>query len=182
MAATQLADRQLKTPPVVPVESITDQTILAATTAQVAGSNIAIPASKLRIGSIIRWRLALSKTAAGVAARNVIVQCGTTGTATDADVITFIVPAGTAAVDKAWLEVTVICRGPLSSSGILCGNLTMIHNGNTVGFATIPTVVLQQNSGSVDVTVANLILSLAIATGAAEVLTIQQVVGDTMNL
>jgi hypothetical protein len=162
--------------------SVADQVVNAASTALITGSVISMPATKLKIGSIIRWRLALSKTAAGSAARSIIVQCGTNGTTADADVITFTMPVGTAAVDKGWLEVTVICRGPLSSSGILCGNLTMIHNLSATGLAAIPSVVMQANSGNVDVTVANLKLSLVLTTGASEVITIQQVIADTMNL
>lgn len=179
---TQAANRQLATPPFIPVASVADQTVNAATTALITGSNIAVPKSKLKIGSTIRWRLAMSKTAAGVAARSIIVQLGTLGTTADADIITFAMPAGTAVADKAWLEISLVCRGPLSASGIICGNLTMIHNLSATGFAAIPVVVMQQNSGSVDVTVADLILSLVMTTGASEVITIQQVIGDTMNL
>lgn len=182
MPATGVADRQLKTLPVIPGSSVADQTINAASTALVTGSVIAVPPAKLKVGSVLRWRIALSKTAAGAAARSVIVQMGTAGSAADADVITFVMPAGTAIADKGWLEVSVICRGPLSSSGILCGNLSMIHNLSATGLAAIPAVVMQQNSAAVDVTVANLMLSLVITTGAAEVLTIQQVITDTMNL
>lgn len=162
--------------------STADQTVSAASTALITGSVISIPASKLKIGSIIRWRLALSKTAAGTAARSVIVQLGTAGTTADADVITFAMPVGTAVVDKGWLEVSVICRGPLSASGILCGNLSMTHNLSTTGLANIPCVCMQINSAGVNVTTAGLKLSLVLTTGAAEVITIQQVIADTMNL
>lgn len=159
-----------------------DQTVNANSTALVLNSLISVPATKLRIGSVFRWRLALSKTGAGSAARTVTVQMGTGGALADADVIAFAMPAGTAVADKGWLEVTVVCRGPLSSSGILCGNLTLIHNLSATGLAAIPCVVMQQNSAAVDVTTASLILSLAITTGASEVLTIQQCIVDTMNL
>jgi hypothetical protein len=162
--------------------SVADQTVNANSTVLITGSLISIPASKLKIGSIIRWRLALSKTGAGSAARSVIVQLGTVGDATDADVITFAMPAGTAVADKGWLEIIVICRGPLSASGILCGNLTLIHNLSATGLAAIPCVVMQQNSGTVNVTTTNLKLSLVMTTGASEVITIQQVIVDTMNL
>jgi hypothetical protein len=182
MAATKVADRQLNTLPVIPLASVADQTVSANSTALITGSVVTVPPGKLQIGSIIRWRLALSKTGAGSAARSLIVQLGTVGDVTDADVITFAMPAGTAVADKGWLEVTVICRGPLSSSGILCGNLTLIHNLSATGLAAIPCVVMQQNSGSVDVTTAGLKLSLVMTTGASEVITIQQVIADTMLL
>lgn len=182
MAATKLADRQLVSEPSIDIAAVADIAVPAATPTLITGSLITVPASKLQIGSVIRWRLALSKTAAGVAARNIIVQMGTAGSLADADVITFVMPVGTAVIDKAFLEIVVVCRGPLSNSGILCGNLVMVHNLAATGFALIPVVVMQQNSGAVDVTTAGLILSLAITTGAAEVLTVQQVVVDTLNL
>jgi hypothetical protein len=162
--------------------SVADQTVNAASTALITGSVINIPSTKLKIGSVIRWRLALSKTGAGSASRSLIVQLGTAGSAADADVITFAMPAGTAVADKGWLEVVVICRGPLSSAGILCGNLTLIHNLSATGLAAIPCVVMQQNSAGVDVTTASLKLSLVMTTGASEVITIQQVIADTINL
>lgn len=162
--------------------STSDQTVNANSTALIAGSILTIPPTKLKIGTILRWRLAISKTAFGSASRSLIVQLGTNGTTADADVITFAMPAGTAVADKGWLEISVICRGPLSGLGILCGNLTLIHNLSATGLAAIPCVVMQQNSGNVDVTVANLKASLVLTTGASEIITIQQVIADTINL
>lgn len=162
--------------------SITNQTINAATTAALAGSTLAVPTSKLKIGSVFIWDLTVSKTAAGTAANTFNVRMGTTGGASDASLMALALPVGTGVIDTAQIQIVLTCRGPLSGSGIFAGTLTLVHNLAATGFATIPVVVVAGTSGAVDVTVANLILSLSCTTAAATVLTFSQVVGQAFGL
>lgn len=180
---TQLATTAFALAQALPSNASTaDQTISAATSALLAGSTLAIPATKLKIGSVLRWKLSLTKTAAGTAANTFIVRLGTAGTISDAAILTFTLPVGTAVVDRAVIEINVTCRGPLSASCIFQGTLSLIHNLQITGFATIPCVVLGVTSGNVDATVANLIASVSCTTAASTVLTFQQVVSHSLKV
>ncbi len=163
-------------------QSTADQTINASTTALLTGSTLAIPVGKLRIGTILKWRITVSKTAAGTAAVIYLIKLGTAGTTSDATVITFTMPVGTGVVDVGQVDITITVRGPLSASGILQGHFHLAHNLSTTGLANVPNVNLNVTSGSVDVTVANLIASVTCTTPASTVLTFQQVTGEAKNL
>jgi hypothetical protein len=162
-------------------QSVADQTIAAATTALLAGSTLAVPAGKLRIGTILRFGFALSKTAAGTAGNVFLVKLGTTGTAADATILTFTLPAGTAVVDNAWVDIVVTIRGPLTAACIAKGSLVLTHNLAATGFALIPNVVLSVTSSAFDATVANLIASVVCTTAASTVLTFSHVVAEGWN-
>jgi hypothetical protein len=162
--------------------STVSQTINAATTAALAGSAVAVPPSKLKIGSVFIWNLIVTKTAAGTAANTFNVLCGTTGTVSDPVILALALPVGTAVADTAQIQIVLTCRGPLSASGIFAGTLTLVHNLSATGFATIPCVVVTGLSGSVNVTTANLILSLSCITAASTVLTFPQVTGQAFGL
>jgi Major tropism determinant N-terminal domain len=158
------------------------QTINAATTAALAGSTIAIPTSKLKVGSSFSWDLTITKTNAGTASNSFNIRCGTTGGTSDTSLVALALPVGTAATDTAQVRITLTCRGPLSASGIFSGSLSLVHNLSATGFATIPCVVLTGLSGSFDVTQANLIVSLSCTTAASTVLTFVQVSGVAQGL
>jgi hypothetical protein len=162
--------------------STVSQAPVAATRTYIAGSALTIPGGKLQIGSCFRWRFSLTKTAAGLAASTIDVAVGTTGTTTDTARVSFTKPAGTAVVDEGWAEIYVICRGPLSASGVFAGEFILSHNGNTVGHAIIPVVVVNTISGTFDVTVAGLVVGVCITTGASDAITIQLVQAEAWNL
>lgn len=162
--------------------STANQTINAATTALITGSTLAVPASKLAIGTVLMWKLTVSKTAAGTAANTFLVKIGTAGTTADATILTFTLPTATAVVDVAKIEIMCTVRGPLSASCILQGNLWLGHNLSATGFATIPNVCLNVTSGAFDATTANLIASVACTTAASTVLTFQQCSANSHNL
>lgn len=162
--------------------STTSQAPAAATRTYLTGSALTVPTSKLQIGTIFRWRWNMTKTAAGVAASTIDVAIGTNGTTGDAAILSFAKPAGTNVVDEAWCEVEVIVRGPLTASGILVGQFTMVHNLAATGHAIIPCVVVNTVSSAFNVTTAGLIVGLCITTGAADAITIQQITADAVNL
>ncbi len=181
-AFNTVSDISIFEPGVVASTAVADQTITAATTAYLTNSSIAVPFRKLRIGSVVTWRLAVSKTAAGSAANSFLVKIGTAGTTADTSVLTFSLPVGTAAVDSAFITIMMTVRGPLSASGLLQGHLQLTHNLDATGFATIGTVDLDVLSSAFNVTTANLIVGLACTTAASTVLTFTQVSADARNL
>lgn len=154
----------------------------AATRTYITGSNIAVPAGKLQIGTMFMWRVSLTKTAAGTAASTFGVAVGTAGTTADTDRLTFTKPAGTAAVDEGLVEIMVTCRGPLSASGVFVGEFRMTHNLASTGHMTIPGACVNTISAGFDVTVPDLIVGLTITTGASDAITIQVVQAEAVNL
>lgn len=162
--------------------STASQAPAATTRTYITGSNLAVPVGKMRIGSMFRWKFNMTKTGAGIAASTIDVAVGTAGTTADTARVSFTKPAGTAVIDEAWCDVVVTCRGPLSGSGIFVGQFVMVHNLAATGHAVIPVVVVNTVSGAFDVTTANLIVGLCITTGAADVITIQEVQSEAINL
>lgn len=158
-----------------------DQSINA-TTAYVAGSSINVPTSKLRVGTIFRWRLFVTKTNAGsTAGCAVLVKVGTAGTTADSTRITFTLGTPTAVVDTAVFDVECIVR-TIGASGVMVGGLRMVHNLSATGFSTLPAECLSVTSGSFDMTVASLIVGLTITTTTASVWTIVGVTAEALNL
>jgi hypothetical protein len=162
--------------------SVTSQAITAATLTYITGSKITVPVGKLRIGTILRWKFNITKTAAGTAASTFEVYVGTNGTTADTSRLSFTKPAGTAVADEGFIEITAIVRGPLSASGIMVGEFVMAHNLAATGHAIIPNVIVNTVSGTFDVTVANLFVGICITSGAADAITIQQVIAEAVNL
>lgn len=161
--------------------SVAAQLPVAATRTYIAGSALAIPVNKLRVGACFRWRLNLTKTAAGVAASTFDVAFGVNGTVADVARLSFAKPAGTAAVDEGWVEIVCTIR-TIGATGVAVGEFTLIHNGNATGHATIPVVCVSNVSAGFDMTVAALIAGVCITTGAADAVTIQLVTAEAWNL
>lgn len=170
-------------------QSTADQAVPAATLTYLAGSSIAVPVGKLRIGTFFTWRLFGTKTAAGVTTgRAIHVRIGTNGTTADAAVLTFT-SAGTpaATVDTGVWEIDAIIRGPLSASCIASGALSLTRGlgGAAAGgllASGVYTENLQATSAAFDATVANLIVGLSMTTAAAEAITFQGVMAEAKNL
>lgn len=157
------------------------QSPTAATRTYITGSNIAIPAGALQVGTMFRWAVSMTKTAAGIAASTFDICFGTAGTTADTARVSFTKPAGTAAVDEGMVIITAICRGPVGASGVVAGTFEMTHNGNTAGHATTPTVNLVTVSSAFDITTPTNI-GICLTSGAADAITIQVVTAETWNL
>jgi hypothetical protein len=158
------------------------QTPAAATKTYITNSNLNVPTGKLQIGTMFRWQISLTKTGAGTAASTFEILVGTAGTTADTTRLTFTKPAGTAVVDEGLVEIMVTCRGPLSASGVFVGEFRMTHNLSATGHMVIPACCVNNVSAAFDVTVANLIVGVAITTGAADAITIQVVQAEAINL
>lgn len=162
--------------------SVTGQSIGAASRTYITGSQIIVPTGKLQIGSQFVWTFNMTKTAAGTAASTVDVAIGTAGTTGDAAILSFTKPGGSGVADEAFCTVEVIVRGPLSASGVLVGEFTLIHNLAATGHALIPCVCVNTVSGSFDVTTTGLKVGLCLTSGASDAITIQQITAAAYNL
>lgn len=158
------------------------QTPVAATRTYLTGSALKASAGKFQIGTLFRWRFNMTKTGAGVAASTIDICFGTNGSTADVARVSFAKPAGTAVIDEAWCDIIATVRGPISAAAVVAAQFIMSHNGNTVGHAVIPIVVVNTISAGFDLTVANLIAGVCITTGAADAITIQLVQADAINL
>lgn len=162
---------------------ITGDQQISATTAYVTNSNLAVPVGKLRIGTVLKWRLHVKKTAAGsTVGCAILFKLGTAGTTGDATIITFTFGTPTGVVDQAVFDVEVVIRGPLSASCVASGIARMTHNLSATGFSTLPGECLQVTSGTFDATVANLIAGLTITTTSLSVWTVTGGEAEADNL
>jgi len=164
-------------------QSSATQAPAAATLTYLTGSDIDVPVGLLRVGTTFKWRLDLTKSAAGTAIRTFHVRLGTAGSTADAAIITFtgvLVP--TAVVDQGFIDINVTIRGPISASCIARGSFALTHNLATTGLSTRAMELLGVTSGTFNATTANLVIGLSVTTGTAEVLTFQQVIAEAKNL
>lgn len=146
----------------------------------ITGSNIAIPAGALQVGTMFRWTFNMTKTAAGVAAATFDIAFGTAGTTADTARVSFAKPAGTAVVDEGRVVVEAIVRGPVGASGVVAGHFNMTHNLAATGHAVIPCVDVQTQSAAFDITTPTNI-GVCLTGGAADSVTIQLVVAEAWN-
>ena len=161
--------------------STSAQALTAATRTYITGTNIKVGATKLQTGTMFRWYITLTKTAAGIATSTFDIVIGTLGTTADTTRISFTKPVGTAAVDEGLIEIKCTVRS-IGVAGVIVGNLLLTHNGNTAGHATIPAVVLTTVSAGFDTTTAGLQVGICATTGAADACTIQMVTSEWWDL
>lgn len=146
------------------------------------GSLLTIPQHLLQAGTILKWRLAMTKTAAGVAAPVWSVRVGTAGAIGDTARLTFTSASlQTAAIDAGFVEITCVLRNT-GAAGVLAGALTLMHNGNAAGFASIPMIVVQATSAGFDTTVASTKIGISVNPGAAGVWTHQVVLAEMSGI
>jgi len=162
--------------------AVADQSPGAGATTYLTNSNIAVPTGKLRIGTWFRWTLIFSKTAFGTAARSHLIKVGTAGTTGDATIITLTSGTPSGASDVASQVITFIVRGPLSASCVAHGSSAGTHQLSTTGIFANEVECLEVTSGTWDATTANLIVGLAVTTGASEALTYKQIIAEVFNL
>lgn len=161
--------------------SVTAQAPAAEVRTYITGSNINFGAGGLQIGTMFRWVIDLTKTAAGTATSTFDICFGTAGTTADTARVSFTKPVGTAAVDCGRIVIEAIIRGPLSASGIVVGHFSMTHNLAATGHATIPTVDVTTVSSAFNVlTPTN--VGVCITSGASDAVTIEMVTAQVENL
>lgn len=160
--------------------STADQTLSGADT-YINGSALNV-SGRVKAGTVIKWRLAVTKTAAGTATPVFTVRVGPNGTTADTGRLTFTGVAQTAATDTGWIEVELLVRS-VSATGTIQGTLTFHHFNTTTGLANKAQVqILQSVSGTFDTTAATLIFGLSINPGASGVWTVVQCSAKAFNL
>jgi len=148
--------------------------------AYVAGSNIAIAAGDLQVGTMFRWTLNMSKGSAGSTATTFDIAFGTAGTTADTARVSMALPAtGSAVADEGNVIITGIHRGPVGASGVAVATLSMSHNLAATGLAGVPSVNVVTVSSGFDVTTPTNI-GLCFTTGNQKI-TFQVVTAEIWN-
>lgn len=150
------------------------QTPAAATRTQIAGTLLTVPQGGLKVGTVIRFRFNMTKTAAGTATSTFDISVGTLGTVADTARVSFTKPAGTAVADEADVEVLAIVRS-VSATGVIVGIFSLTHGLENTGHAVIPSVVLKTTSAGFDNRGEGLYVALNITSGAADAITLDYV-------
>jgi hypothetical protein len=161
--------------------STASQAPTASTRTYITGSALAVPTSKLQVGTMFRWKFNMTKTGAGSAASTFDIAVGTAGTTADTARVSFTKPAGTAVIDEGWVDIIATVRS-IGATGVMVGEFIMVHNLAATGHAVIPVVVVNTISAGFDMTVASLIVGVCITSGASDVITIQMVQSEASNL
>jgi len=162
--------------------SVGAQATGAGTDTYLTGSALAVPQHFLQVGTTCRWRVVLTKSAAGTASPSWIVRVGTGGVVGDTARITFTqVALQTAAADTAWVEIEAVVR-TIGAAGVMAGGLRMSHVLAATGFSTLDHNVMQVTSAGFDMTVGNLIVGLSANPGASGVWTFQIVSAEMLNI
>lgn len=150
--------------------STAQQAFTAATRAAVAGTILKVPPGGLKAGSRYRAKFNVAKTGAGTATSTVDVSVGPLATGLNTARLSFTKPAGTAVADEGVIEVDVLVRS-VSATGVIAGEMTLIHNLAATGHAQIPVVAVSAVSAAFDNTAEDLYIAVSLTTGAADVVT-----------
>lgn len=153
--------------------SITTQTI-SATTALVAGLTLAVPAQGFQVGTILRWRIPMSKTGAGTAARTMAIKYGATGSTADATTISTVSITPTAIADQGVyvFEMVITALGSGTSATALCSYYLVHTSATAVGLGPNAGTCTMAGFNSTLPASSPAYLSFVITAGTAEVLTI----------
>lgn len=146
------------------------------------GSSIAVPSHLLQALTIFKWKLVLTKSAAGIVAPTWNVRVGTLGTVADASRLLFTSPsAQTAVADTGFVDIIAIVRNA-GAAAVMAGGLTLQHALAATGLASVAVIALQVTSAAFDATVAGLIVGLSTNPGAAGVWTHQVVEAEALGM
>ena len=122
------------------------QALAGTTRTQIAGTQLLVPASGLKVGARIRFVLSVVKTAAGTASAVFDIAFGTTGLVADTARVSFTKTAGTAAVDAGKIVIEAVVRS-VGSSGIVVGSFQLTHDLAVTGLTVLPNTKVVVSSG-----------------------------------
>lgn len=157
--------------------STADQ-LLAAADTYVTGSRVVIPSVGLQVGSRIRFRWSVVKTAAGIATPIYTVRLGTAGSTADTSVWTHTGVAQTGIAETGWFELNLIVRS-IGASGVLHGVLVVSRTGGAAatGLAAVPAGVVTGGAAST-VWATTQGIGLSVNGGASSAWTVGQIQTD----
>jgi hypothetical protein len=146
----------------------------------VADSSLLIPSFGAQARTQVRWKISVSKTAAGVAGPAFIIRIGAAGAIADAARLTLTGPAQTAAADVGVYEIITTMRN-VGLAGVLQGTLQLNHNLAATGFANNASSIVEGSSAAFDNSaLGGLFIGLSINAGAAAAWTITQVQAEAI--
>lgn len=160
--------------------SVAQQAPAAAVATFITGSQLKAPPGGFKVGDRLRWTFNMAKTAAGTAASTISIVFGLAGTVADTARVSFAKPAGTAVADEAYCIVEATVR-TVAAAGVVVGEFVLLHNLAATGHAVIPVVAVNTISAGFDNTAEELFAGLVITTGAADVVTIEQVQAELVG-
>ena len=138
----------------------------------------------IKAGTILRWRLVCTKTAAGTAAAAFNLRFGTNGTTGDSARVTFTLSSATAATDTGYFDIVCVVRAINASTGVVSAGMSATHSttGTTGLWSANEVFVAQSTSGNFDNTSSSLIAGVSCNPGASGVWTFQLVTAEAVNL
>lgn len=157
-------------------------TPVAATETLLAGSQIVLP-TVLKVGGRFKWRISMTKTAAGTGNTSFkvktnttqVVAVGTTGGAATALTLAFPT-AETAAIGSAFVEIDAIITAVDAAAGTVIGQL---YAASTAAAATgFSNQVVGALGTTLDTSAAIQSVGLTITTGASDVVTVNLVYAE----
>lgn len=154
--------------------SVAAQVLTAATLTYITGSQLKVPLTGLKVGSKIKFRLNVTKTAAGTATSTYAIVFGTAGDSTDTARVSFTKPIGDATADNGLIEIEATVRS-VGAAGVVVGEFRMTHNLASTGHMTIPAASIFVTSAGFANNTADLYVGLVATTGASDAITVNQV-------
>lgn len=156
---------------------------IAATRTYVTGSQLAVPNGGLQVGTKIKFKVAIAKTAAGTAASTFDIAIGLLGTTADAATASFSSGTQTAAVDEAVVDIEAVVTDISATAGGVNGEMVLVHNLAATGFAVIPTVVVNSAVTNADTSLTTAqYVGLCITGGTSNVITARIVSAELSGL
>jgi hypothetical protein len=156
-------------------EAVADQ-VLNAADSYLLGSRLDVAAVAARAS--LRWRMWLTKTAAGVAAPSFKIRLGSAGGLTDTSRLALAGPAQTAAADAAYVEIVATFRA-VGEAAVIAAVMRMTHNLDSTGFAVLGTPTVVGQSAAFDSTRHQpLQAGLSVDPGAAGVWTVKGLISE----
>jgi len=144
----------------------------------VVGSDLLV-GGRLKVFSIMRWRIHMTKTAAGVATPSIVVRFGTAGAIGDTARCTLAGPAQTAVVDEAILEIEAVVW-TAGASGVVRAQMGLQHSAAVAaGFGELFDGV---TSGAFDLTGGTMRAGISMNGGASAAWTTNLVTAEALNL
>lgn len=165
------------------------QVTVAGTFYYVAGSLIALPASPVNgivVGTVMKWRVVLNKTAAGTGTFLVSIHMGTAGTVSDTKVVSQSIGTQTAAVDSVVIDIMVVFTAVGAGSASFYWTICPFQKAATAtGFGVVTGVsgLFSGTVGSLNSTTANLKFGISFSsTTGTPTITVPYAEAEALNL
>jgi hypothetical protein len=143
-----------------------------------SGSNLPI-SGLIKSGTFYKFKMTMTKTAAGTVAPIFRVRVGTAASTADTSVVALTARTQTAVADIGWADMHVSVFN-FGTSSTLQASLMFTHTLATTGLQTAQ-MTITQSTGTIDLTAANLQIGLSVTPGTSAVWTFQNVSVEVGN-